>query len=431
MAYVPGFRNDVFVSYAHGDDDPPLTPDGKGWVEHFRDHLESAVRHRLGSAPSVFFDKRQLRPDLDFDKEIHDQLDTAALILVASPSYGTSWYCRKEREYFLKKTAAKHAERFRMEDLANANFIFKVISLEDDELSHRNILPDLRLSDIPFCEGGGGYSRTFSIDENEFAKAIDELGYKVAKLLKSMRGKCPTVFLWPDAPKLANELTDASYRVLPEAALNPEGEMEAAKLAVFLLGSEVDDETGKLLQSAAIHGQQRVIWRGSGAATLADDLLQGAELLDANCQLFDEVLAMLRRPEAQAANGKRVYVIYNPKDAEEKENAAYVIRTIRREFEVDEPREFSAHRRKLGACDGVVLVWGKSDRDWYVHNFDDMSNAATRARSQGICFFDPREPKSDTLNKLRGFSELYLIEQFGAFDPQKLDPFLQPLRGNA
>ena len=430
MAYVPGFRNDVFVSYAHGDDDLPLTPDGKGWVAHFGDRLQSAVRYRLGLAPTVFFDKRVLRPDLDFDAEIHDQLDAAALILVASPTYLTSRYCRKERDYFLKKTATKHTERFRKDDLANANFIFKVISLADNALSHRDILPGLKLSDIPFCENKRGYWRSFSIDAKEFADAIDELGYHVAELLASMRAKCPPVFLWPDSPKLANELTDASYRVLPESTVKLDEDLETAKLAVFLLGSEVDDDTGKFLQSAAIRGQQRVIWRRPGAATIPQEWLEGADLLDPNCQLSDEVLAILRRPEAPAAEGKRVYVIYNPKDAEEKENAAYVMRVIQREFEVDQPGEFSAHRRKLGACDGVVLVWGKADRDWYVLNFDDMSKTASRARSQGICFFDPPEPKSDTLNKLRAFPELHLIEQFGGFDPKKLDPFLAPLRGN-
>jgi hypothetical protein len=31
MAHFPGFRNGVFVSYAHGDGDPPLANGRVGW----------------------------------------------------------------------------------------------------------------------------------------------------------------------------------------------------------------------------------------------------------------------------------------------------------------------------------------------------------------------------------------------------------------
>ena len=58
------------------------------------------------------------------------------------------------------------------------------------------------------------------------------------------------MFLWPSHPesasglsepreRLANELSDASFRVLPELALDPEAELRQAKLPVFLVGSEL------------------------------------------------------------------------------------------------------------------------------------------------------------------------------------------------
>ena len=87
MAYVPGFRNDVFISYAHGDGEPPVSADGKGWVAHLRDRLHAAIRLRLGFSPNIWMDKRDLDPNVNFDNEIHDQLDSAVLILVASPTY--------------------------------------------------------------------------------------------------------------------------------------------------------------------------------------------------------------------------------------------------------------------------------------------------------------------------------------------------------
>lgn len=159
MAYVPGFRNDVFISYAHGDDEPPVSADGKGWVAHLRDRLHAAVRLRLGFSPNIWMDKRDLDPNVNFDNEIHDQLDSAVLILVASPTYIASDYCEKERKAFLKVTGTKHKARFRQNDLANANFIFKVVSLRDEAESHRGILPGLKLSDVEFCVKGGSCRR--------------------------------------------------------------------------------------------------------------------------------------------------------------------------------------------------------------------------------------------------------------------------------
>jgi hypothetical protein len=392
---------------------------------------------RVGFDPEIWIDKRDLRPDVDFDKEIHDQLDAAVFVLVASPTYITSDYCRKERDAFCKITSTKHAAKFRKGDLVNANFIFKVVSLADEGQAHRGILPGLNLSDVLFCENSRGFWSRLSIGTQKFNDAIERLAYEVATLLTSMRGKCPAVFLWPPHPdsasglreprqKLANELTDASFRVLPESALDHKVEFRQAKLPVILLGSEIDEETRELALLAGSRNQPWVVWRATSGPPIGEDLLKGAEVLDANSMLSEEVLAILRRTEAPPADTKRVYVIYNQEDVH---NATLVVRAIPRDFEVGEPGEFSTHKRNLGNSDGVVIVWGKAKQDWYAPNFDDMSRLARRARSQGVCFFDPREDKYEEIRKLKGFSDLHLIEQFNGFDPARLEPFLAPLRG--
>jgi hypothetical protein len=66
-------------------------------MRHFSDDLCISVGKRLGLEPRAWFGKRDLSPDADFDKEIHDQLDAAILILVTSPTYIRSDYCCKER----------------------------------------------------------------------------------------------------------------------------------------------------------------------------------------------------------------------------------------------------------------------------------------------------------------------------------------------
>ena len=47
-AFVPGFENDLFISYAHEDD--------KRWVQAFEDELRDEVSRRLGLGISVWQD---------------------------------------------------------------------------------------------------------------------------------------------------------------------------------------------------------------------------------------------------------------------------------------------------------------------------------------------------------------------------------------
>ena len=47
MAYVPGYENDIFVSYAHVDN-IPLSGISKGWVETFIDNLATKLAQKIG-----------------------------------------------------------------------------------------------------------------------------------------------------------------------------------------------------------------------------------------------------------------------------------------------------------------------------------------------------------------------------------------------
>jgi hypothetical protein len=66
MAFVPGFKNDLFISYAH-DDDLPDTLQHR-WISSFKRDLETALLQRLGQPVEIFFDTRMLDPHhhLDF-----------------------------------------------------------------------------------------------------------------------------------------------------------------------------------------------------------------------------------------------------------------------------------------------------------------------------------------------------------------------------
>jgi hypothetical protein len=65
MAYIPGCKYDVFISYAHFDNEAD-TQDIR-WVSRFQTDLKKALRQRLGMDPDVFFDSRDLQAHHELD----------------------------------------------------------------------------------------------------------------------------------------------------------------------------------------------------------------------------------------------------------------------------------------------------------------------------------------------------------------------------
>jgi hypothetical protein len=53
MAFVPGFTSDVFLSYAHGDNES-LLPEDPGWVSCFDQALRVGLQEILGVEPACF-----------------------------------------------------------------------------------------------------------------------------------------------------------------------------------------------------------------------------------------------------------------------------------------------------------------------------------------------------------------------------------------
>ena len=84
MAFVPGFEHDVFVSYAHFDNEPDTQE--IRWVSRFQADLKVALRQRLGVDPDIFFDNRSLQNQF-LEELTQNARGAAAFIAIMSPSY--------------------------------------------------------------------------------------------------------------------------------------------------------------------------------------------------------------------------------------------------------------------------------------------------------------------------------------------------------
>jgi hypothetical protein len=85
MAYVPGFKHDIFVSYASVDNEPDAQD--VPWVSRFRKDIETALRQRLGQEIKIFFDTADLHANHRLEQLTQDATNSAIFLALLSPSY--------------------------------------------------------------------------------------------------------------------------------------------------------------------------------------------------------------------------------------------------------------------------------------------------------------------------------------------------------
>lgn len=442
MAYVPGFRHDVFISYAHGDD--------REWISRLVDRLGPALKHRLGLQPSIWIDDDELRRSRDFSKEIPDSVKSSAVfLLLPSPTYIRSRYCIDEECRVFEETIAARRARFGP-GFAHDLFALRCPILPIDGNEHWSLFPGL--TDVAFCDE----SDAFAAGSPEFETALRRLAGELVGLLKRMRNQSTAVFLYPPHPPpelqashkaLAAELSAQSYRILPDRTVNLADQLREASLSVFLLGGAYEERARELADiSAERKDVPWVVWSSPAAEQTASAEQIGfaayLEQLDSPSKTYltagimpaklkEEVLGLLR-PQGLAlpdTQGKpRVYLVYNSRDRSEVKNAGLISFHFRNDVHFEHPDDPAQHTRRLAHSDGVLLVWGNADEDWCSREFAEMVQSARGKGTRGLCLFDPVESKTAAVEQIRnGFRDFYVGEEFGRFDPARLATFFLPI----
>ncbi len=445
MAYVPGFQHDVFVSYAHGDD--------REWISQFVARLNSAIDRRLGTRTSVWIDDDDNRRSRDFSSEIPDSVKAAAtFLLLPSPTYIRSVYCVDQECRTFAETIAPRRARFAAVGFANELFAFRCPILPIDGNEHWSLFPGL--TDIPFYAESG----TVAFGTPDFEKSFGRLVGELVDLLKRLRNHSTAVFVYPSHPEpdlrdvhtaVVAELSAQNYRVLPDRTVNLTDQLRDASMSVFLLGQDYDESAGELVDVASQLQKPWVVWCSPTIdAANADQIGFSANLeqLDSSTKVFlnvgtlptklkSEILTLLKPdPRAVAqANGKpRIYLVYNMRDVAERKNAGLVSYNFRRDFQFEHPDDPAQHTQRLSRSDGVLLVWGNADEEWCSREFLEIVQTAPNGETRGLCVFDPKDSKQEAIKEIRkSFADVYIGEQFGRFDPARLEAFFTPLRRRA
>ncbi|MDA1013001.1 MAG: TIR domain-containing protein [Planctomycetota bacterium] len=113
MAIVPGFENDLFISYAHIDNSEliPGRPESR-WITALRNSLQILVNQKLGGSPvQIWRDLNDLHGNASVTPEIQQAIQsTALLVVIMTQAVLERPWCRQERELFIAKNAAAGLE---------------------------------------------------------------------------------------------------------------------------------------------------------------------------------------------------------------------------------------------------------------------------------------------------------------------------------
>jgi len=433
------FRNDVFISYAHLDNQAPKAG-AQGWVSEFHEALCKRLGEVWGKTPRVWRDPKLQGNDV-FAAELADRYEGAAvLVSVITPRYVESDWCQRELTGFWE--AAEHSGGAVLGTKAR---VFKVVKTPvERERIPAPVQPLLGYEFYRLQPGSGRpleFNKVYGSDaERDFWVRLNDLAYDVADLLKLLEpsgpppaAAKPAVYLaaatsaqQPQLDALRRELLRRGYGVLPEfelPLLAADLEREVAlqltrcQLSVHLVGTaygvvpEGSEESLAALQArlaaerARGGGFVRLVWIAPGAGSteprqrgfleaLRNDPVPGrdSDLLETPFEeLKRVVLARLEAAERPAAAGpeaavpagsaKAVYVVCDARDQDavrplQKHLFDRGFEVLPSVFEGDEAGLLKYHEAQLSECDGLLIYYGAGGELWLNEKLRELRRLA-------------------------------------------------------
>jgi len=181
--YIPNYQNDLFVSYARVDNEPLVGAD-RGWVTTFILNLKKLLGQKLGRAEafSLWMDNYNLSGNRPVSTDIETQLkSTATFLLILSPGYLASQWCRSEFNTFLQQVGADYG---------------RIFMVEKEFIDRLERLPELQeLRGYPFWLKDQDTGRYYTLGipepqpnrEPEYYRTLDDLATELANTLKSLK----------------------------------------------------------------------------------------------------------------------------------------------------------------------------------------------------------------------------------------------------
>ena len=110
MSTLPNFEDELFISYAHIDNQP-LAEGLKGWVETFHERLKIRLEQLTGEPARIWRDRKLQGNDIFAETLVARLSKVAILVVVLSPRYVKSEWCLKELGEFCRCAEKGGGER--------------------------------------------------------------------------------------------------------------------------------------------------------------------------------------------------------------------------------------------------------------------------------------------------------------------------------
>lgn len=478
------FENDIFISYAHLDDQP-LTEGQKGWVSDFHRALEIRLGELLGEKPKIWRDAKLAGNDYFSDVIVGRLMKVALLVSVLSPRYLKSEWCIKELREFYK--AAEQTGGLRVGEKAR---VFKVVKTCVPREEYPQDLQALLGYEFYQIDKETGIPLEFNKilgreAEQYYWTKLYELAYHIRQLLVTIKkrkevssnlpaqltGKtiylAETTFdLYNERDKLKHELQQRGHIVLPDQPLPlnaPDFQrvvrenLERCTLSVHLVGKrygmipEAAEQSVISLQNelAAARSQEnsafsRLIWMPLGLEAqeqrqeeFIKSLQDAPELLQTNLEELKTIIQDKLNPRQKPAEKPipeegpvRVYLVYEQRDNEAIQPLDDYLfdqefEVLKPLFEGDEAQVRQYHEDNLRLCDAVIIYYSNVNEPWLQAKLRELQKIAGYGRSKPMLAQAIYIGGAQTSQKQQFRThEALVIKSFEAFSADLLKPFL-------
>jgi hypothetical protein len=341
------FENDIFISYAHIDDQP-LIEGEKGWVSSFHRALEVRLAQLLGRQSRIWRDPKLQGNDAFSDRLVERLPEVALLVTIVSPRYIRSDWCIRELTEFWRASSVTGG--MRVGDKAR---VFKIIKTPVQLEQQPSELHDVLGYEFFTTDWETGRARELSQSgdpesQRLYWAMLDDLAHDICEFLEKMDAEAKHRPASPEASLkvylaetsfdlreerdiIKRELQDHDHLVFPDRPLpliGPECEeaireqLARCSLSIHLIGKNyglipegVTDSIVVMQNELAIERARegefsRLIWLPPGLETEDErqlgfiDQLQtdvriqeGADILQTSLEDFKTVIHQRLRPE--------------------------------------------------------------------------------------------------------------------------------------
>lgn len=477
------FENDIFISYAHIDNQP-LSEGQVGWISEFHKFLEIRLTQLRGEKVRILRDSKSQGNDYIDDKVVEQFPTIALLVSVLSPRYVKSTFCIQELEEFCN--GAKQTGGIRV--AGNKSRIFKIIKTPvppEQQPQELQTLLSYEFYEIDQAGRPREFNKIFGSDrEQKYWAKLEDLAYDIFQLLEvfgqkqveevnqsvePLKGTAiylaeSTFDLNEVRDKVRRELQQRGYVVLPSQPLpyNPKfpevvrQNLEDCKLSIHLVGERygtipegLEKSMVELQYSLALKHKQHnsefsyLIWIPNGLKASEPRQLEFIQCLQDEPELLQTTVEDLKtiiqdklNPPQESSEPRviedgviQIYLICDRRDFDKIEPIEEYFwsqnwEVIPSMFEGNEAQVRQYHQESLRDCDAVLIYYGEGNELWLRTKLRELQKVAGYGRSKPMLAkaIYVAEPSTDSKQRFRTLKAT-VIKNFKDFSPDDLEPF--------